>query len=345
MNNIFYPYPSIEQFRKVDAIIKKYYSKLEKITYCAYPKLHGTNATIVINKDKSIYFQSRNQIITKEHYGFVDAFQENETLDSIVHIIYKEWLEDDIAERVILYGEWCGKGIQQKAAISELKQKTFFVFDIALIINGVKNWLLPREKVHYLFYEKIHKKQKGKSIINFCLMDKKIYIPLELEVDFNEPEIYINKMVEKTLEIENECPISKLFKIKGIGEGIVWKPNYPYGDIRNNSRLWFKTKGEKHTETKVKKLIEVDIEKVKKVKEFVEICVTESRLLKGIDYLKEMNLEIDISSTGRFLSWIFQDCLKEEGDRLEDLELNKKDISKEIGKKSRNWYLKHIGEK
>ena len=65
-----------------------------------------------------------------------------------------------------------------------------------------------------------------------------------------------NKFIELVEEVEKECPVSKQFNVSGIGEGIVWTTEYKGETYR------FKTKGEKHSVSKVKTVVPIDIEKI-----------------------------------------------------------------------------------
>ena len=67
-----------------------------------------------------------------------------------------------------------------------------------------------------------------------------------IDIDFNHPELSQNKIVEYTLEVEEECPVAKEFGFSGIGEGIV----FSYSDDEHS--YTFKSKGIKHQKSKVK---------------------------------------------------------------------------------------------
>ena len=61
----------------------------------------------------------------------------------------------------------------------------------------------------------------------------------EVEIDFNRPELIQNTLVDLTIQVENECPVAKVFGFDNtVGEGIVWY-NHEHG-------LRFKVKGELH---------------------------------------------------------------------------------------------------
>ena len=100
----------------------------------------------------------------------------------------------------------------------------------------------------------------------------------------------------------------------------------------------FKTKGEKHSVTKVKKLVEVDVEKLNSINEFVEYSVTENRfnqakhVIFGEDYLDRRKL-------GDFIRWIINDIMSEELDTMKKNNLEPKDVNKYISNKIRTMFF------
>jgi len=219
-----------------------------------------------------------------------------------------------------LYGEWCGKGIQKGVAISEL-DKMFVLFGLKVydIESDISTWIALPE-----IYFKEHRIFNINSFKTFSI-----------DIDFSRPEFYQNTLVELTEQVENECPVAKHFGVSGIGEGIVWSINHPkYGNIR------FKTKGEKHSASKVTKIASVDMEQIENIDKFVEYAVTESRLNQGIEYVfTQKGEQLDIKKLGDFLRWVMNDTIKEESDTLAANNLEPKDIGKKVSDKARKWFM------
>lgn len=119
-----------------------------------------------------------------------------------------------------------------------------------------------------------------------------------------------------------------------IGEGIVWSP----GKVRD-SRLVFKTKGEKHQSSKTKTLIPVDVEKINNIKELVDSFLTESRLNQGLEQLREADLDISRKNVGTFLKWINGDVIKEELDTIMENGFEPKELNGAISNKARTWFF------
>lgn len=80
------------------------------------------------------------------------------------------------------------------------------------------------------------------------------------------------------------------------------------------------------------------------IQSFVDLAIQESRLLQGIEKLKEQGKEITEKSTGDFLRWIINDVVKEEEDTIIKNQWDIKKINPIISKKAREWYFKYINQ-
>ena len=154
-----FSYPDIKQFRSAihnithvtrfigtttagDAIYDETIP-LPKVSYRGTIKLHGTNAGVAKNLiTGELSVQSRENIITpqKDNAGFA-RFVENADFNSVFDMIPSLICAPDInnqeeSDAVIIYGEWCGRGIQKNVAISNL-DKMFVIFSI----KYAGNWL------------------------------------------------------------------------------------------------------------------------------------------------------------------------------------------------------------
>ena len=139
------------------------------------------------------------------------------------------------------------------------------------------------------------------------------------------------QIVDLTLKVEECCPVGKFFGVKGVGEGIVFTDESGYHK--------FKSKGEKHSVSKVKTIAPVDVEKVAKVKDFVDYAVTENRLNQGLDYFKEMHLDVDVKNTSQFIKWVTSDVYKEEFDTVVENGLEWRAVYKSVADKARQWFM------
>lgn len=317
-------YPSIEQFRNIVHKVKTQHdfqgldeegnaiyahtSNYPTLTFEGTVKLHGTNAAIVRYADGRTEFQSRERVLSEgsDNAGFY-AEMSQKNIDFLFSKI-------PFNEYVAIYGEWCGANIQKGVGITGLP-KMFVIFGIK--IDG--EW----GNINQLY-------DPEQKIYNIRLFDR-----FSIDIDFNHPELSQNKLIEMTLQVEDECPVAKAFGVSGVGEGIVFT-------CTTNPELKFKSKGEKHSVSKVKTLNSIDVEEVSRVEDFVENVCTVNRLEQGLSYMKEMQLEISQKSTGEFLRWVVSDVLKEEKDTIEQNNLNSKKVAAAVSNKARVWYFNNL---
>lgn len=342
-------YFSTEQYANIIKKVKDYanYHKLPipTLKFKGTVKLHGTNSSVYNSwENNSLICQSRNEIITteKDNEGFANFISQKENfvidLFSQIKKNIKPINDIDVKNQyIVIYGEWCGGNIQKKVALTQL-EKMYVIFAIKIVgINQEKEiekevWLIENQINH--IFSKMKNELNKNNIYN--IYD---FPTWEIEVDMKQPQLVQNDLIEITKNVEKCCPVSKQFGVEGIGEGVVWKC-ISYNSEFPIENLTFKVKGEKHSVTKTKKLVEVDLEKVKSIKEFIEMILTENRLEQGLEYLKEQHLDLDIKNMGVFLKWIGNDCLKEESQRMIESELERKDVMPAIANKAKDWFLK-----
>lgn len=316
-------YPSIEQFRTVIYHVKKHFTdgNLPRITYIGTVKLHGTNAGIVFNRNGTQEYLSRNKILTQEadNAGFFNEMSKKTELIDYVNSVFK--LTD--VHKITLFGEWIGPGIQKGVAISQLPKKIFIVFNVRLDDNWARQLDGIMSPIMVAEYNKHNV---------FFIQQFPYY---KVDIDFNKPELIQNDLAKLTLEIEEECPVGKAFGISGVGEGLVWKPLL---DEFNHSVFWFKTKGAKHSVSKVTQLVEIDLEAFHKRDELIAAIVTEARLAQGLQEHTASGYSFEIKDVGHYIRWVFGDVIKEESDRIELSGFNVKDISKGISNVAKKYF-------
>jgi len=307
---------------------------LPKLKYRGTTKLHGTNAAIGYDGE-NIWCQSRENLITPEadNAGFARHIQ------SIGHDVLKAWF-DNLAvgllrcpgDTLMIFGEWCGKGIQKKVGICGL-DKMFMVFSARIILAS--NADIEDEEEPQCFWAPdaavAEIKDEGYRILN--INDFEAH---ELEIDFADPRSIQDQLEQLTISVSKDCPVAKALGNPGFGEGLVWCCKTPGWE---SSDVWFKTKGDDHKVSKSEKLVEIDPEKAKNAAEFCEKVLTEARLQQGLDHLIQNNLEIDTKNTGVFMKWIHTDVLKEEYDVIAVSGLEEKSIGKVIASKAREWFF------
>lgn len=332
----FIKFPSIEQFRTIVKKVNdraKFVGKDENgdaifdhsktsptLKFVGFVKGHGTNSSVHFNpKTNEFWCESRNNIISvdSDNAGFARFIENNKLV--VLDLIQS--IKNPNLETISIFGEWAGKGIQKGVAISEV-DKFFSIFKVGIEERWTSNEVISSLKAN------------ESRIFNMSQFGS-----FEIEINFNRPEFSQNTLVDLTLKVEEECPIGKFFGISGTGEGIVWSCVTPGFE---SSDFWFKTKGEKHSVSKVTKIAAVDIEKVKSNEEFVEKTVTENRLRQGLEYLKEMKIEISPKSTGDFIRWVHNDILKEESDIMNASGISEKDLGRLVSVKAKTWFFQNM---
>lgn len=308
------------------------------VKYVGTVKLHGSNASIVQEPDGLIYYQSRNRIITPENdnAGFAAFCQNlNDDIPFYWERIFQHFRGTfNLTDTVIIYGEWCCGTIQRNVALTQIPRKQFVIFGVASAVNEeIVRWLSPEELSSF----KISDKELNEDRVH-CIYDFKTF---ELTIDFNNPALIQNNLVDLTNQVEKQCPVAEVFGVLGTGEGVVWRP---VESTFSDPRFWFKVKGEEHSVSKVKTLAEVDLDKVKNISELLDCILTENRLNQCLDYLREMNKPLDQTSTGNFLSWILNDVVKEESDRIKESALDIKEVNKQVGIRARKWFFDWIAK-
>jgi hypothetical protein len=284
------------------------------LTFKGTIKLHGTCASVCYD-GTDLWAQSKNRIITPidDNAGFAQFVGvNNEYFLNLMKSLY-------VGEPIALFGEWAGKGIQAGVAISEI-EKSFFIFGLKVSGYG---WMPLDFDI-----------EEHKNI--FKIIDFKTY---ELQVDFDNPKLSQNKIIEMVNEVENECPVAKHFGISGIGEGIVFETTY------KGNRFIFKAKGEKHAgKSKVKKLQKVDNAKLQLINDVVEKVLPVWRLEQMFNETFDIiNGGVpDIKGTGDFLKNVSKDVVKEELDVLEENGLTMKDIGSTLSKVAKNWFMEKL---
>lgn len=293
------------------------------LTFTATTKLHGTNAGVCYTPKEGVYAQKRSSLLPKDalsaHFGF-NTFVQVEKKDFFEDFMKDLWTAHcEDGEQIILYGEWAGTGVQKSVGISELP-KGFYIF-------GLKSYN-PTEDTHkWLPIDDLDMEDIDK------VFNIKDFPTWSLDIDFNNPGMSQNTLVDITNEIEKECPVAKQLGVpEGIGEGAVWTCFW------EGNKYIFKVKGEKHSVSKVKKLASVDPEVLKSINEFVEYACTPNRIEQGI---QETN-----SSEKRhmpdLLRWVANDIITEETDTLVANSLEWKQVAREVSTRVRQYYFSKL---
>lgn len=230
-------------------------------------------------------------------------------------------------DRLTLFGEWCGPGLQKGVALNRLPTKQFVLFAVTVGEGEESRYVDAVPRLSDRFAELgIH-----------SILDGPVW---EETVDFLRDEAiaaFVEKAQALTEQVEARCPWGARFGLEGVGEGIVW---IPIGDRFGRTDLYFKTKGEKHRNTGGKGVrIPIDPQVLAGVATFVEYAVTENRLQQGLDVLAEMGLPVEMKSMGDFLRWVGNDVKRECAAELEASGLEWKRVAKSVNAKARTFFI------
>ncbi len=300
-------------------------------------KLHGSNTGIGFNtNDNALSTQSREQELSLENdfMGFTHYVEDTKVeWTTFLHELACKYETC----QVMVYGEWVGKGVQNTCAINETEVRYFFPFSFKAL-TGVE--IDVETGTQEFTWKEIPFKEISNAFEDAHILNA---LPIEMFkcfnilIDFENPHLSINTLDQLTKEVEDECPVAKAFRITGIGEGIVWH-NEQYG-------YRFKTKGEKHSVTKVKTLAvltEEDIARINTAGSLADTLCTQARLEQGIHALAERGLGTEMKNIGEYLKWINKDIMSEEGDLIEALGGSTKLLNTNITKKAKQFYMSFV---
>jgi hypothetical protein len=140
-----------------------------------------------------------------------------------------------------------------------------------------------------------------------------------------------------TLKVEDECPVAKKLGAVGIGEGIVF---IHYND-KGEKEFTFKSKGEKHSKTRVKTLKEVDVGRVAMLQDLADTVTPPWRLeqfmTESCDLLNGGEITRDKISV--FIRAVVNDIMKEELDVLAEKGVEPKELNKYISVRCRDHFF------
>ena len=297
-------------------------------------KLHGAHADWVVSSDNTVRVQSRNLLelsSSNDIYGLYDFSAPLHTIitslrDGIL-VRFKELNPEetiDTESPVIISGEWCGQSIQKGVAISKLP-KHFVI--ISIRINGT--WVDEGE------YGDICNEANGVYNIGK-------YPDYRLHLDLDNIECSERAIQALVNGIDQECPYGLARGVHGRGEGIVWKAT----GYQQDPELWFKSKAESYAVSNSSKLPANAVARDNRDREnnFAAAVVTEGRLEQGWEYLTEMGVKKEKRATGKFVAWITNDVLAEEGQEMAEKEIDKGKLKVSIKFVAEAWYKKRLFE-
>jgi hypothetical protein len=291
-------------------------------------KLHGSNGAVVFSPHGSFYCQSRENVIDeiKDNAGFAHWVNKegHKIWEDVWHKVDLNIdKHDSLIKLIVVFGEWCCGSIQKGVALNELS-KRFVIFGLKIIFEDeTTRWM------------------DSSGIINseisvYNIEDAPTY---EIEVDLNRPDKAIEQMNTWVDEIDAECPFAKMFNVSGHGEGIVWREAGKFGYDTS-----FKTKGESHSKSKIKKLPTVDVQKMDNIQQAIDTHCHEDRMLQIYDKVVVTEADKTPKNIGLYLQKLIEDCWTEEGDSMRASDISRKDFGAAVSKKAAKWFQNKLQE-
>jgi len=332
---MFYKYPSIDNLKSVKCDIEKLVGVgvMPTINLKGTVKIHGTNAGVTLERDGAMHVQSRNRVLSiqSDNAGFCVFCEPNEYFPSIANTLFNQYSHFNY---ITIYGEWCGGNIQAGVGISGM-EKVFVIFSVAgREEEDEPPTYIPVEDAGFSHENNIYNISEFKTY-SYCL---------DLACQNS-----IDDLHDITLAVEENCPVAAILNPKStntVGEGVVWTGEW------NGHFIRFKDKGVRHRRGGSAKPRKVNVgggythEQVAAAQKFCEQVVTEDRLLQGIEYMNEMQLDITPQNTGQYLKWVCNDIIKESVVELAELskaDLTWKQLSKQITRDVRDFYMNYKG--
>lgn len=296
------------------------------LSYRGKIKLHGTNCAVQVRTD-GIYAQSRSKLLTLpsgDRKGFAHWVE--------AHRAY--W--KTIAPGITVFGEWCGPGVEKKAAIAKHDRKVYAVFSVQLGFGDDAQIVYEPSKISGLLTD----------FADGVYLPEGMYIlpwfePAACTIDYgNEAQMAkeISRLNAVVLGIEKEDPwVKETFGISGVGEGVVMYPvdEHATADPTRLAQTMFKAKGEKHAVRVQRQPVQISPQVIASTEQFVAVMVTDARLEQGLSEVCEGVAHMRY--TGAFLNWVSADVQKESVDELAAADLTWKQVHKAVQAKARSW--------
>jgi len=323
---MFLPWFEIANFHNVRRLVTQYPHLLNgdsRRKYRGKIKLHGTCSGVQVT-NISVTPMSRSQFLSPAN-GIDNAGFGKWVIDNFDNFANIAVASDST---LIIYGEWCGKGVQSGVAASQLSGKIWAVFGAKLVCGDAVEFIDDPQRLSEIV------SGIPDTYVLPWIENSEIIIDWASSADELEHAIQpINDLVS---HVEACDPwILENFGIRGVGEGVVY---YPVGNnVEDFKNLAFKAKGEKHKVVATKNAVVVSATVTKSCEDFAKLVLAPARLQQGIDVIGAATFEM--SKIGNFLKWCHQDVEKECQAEFDATQIDKKLLEKACSTYARAWYI------
>jgi len=304
------------------------------VSYRGKVKLHGTNCAVQV-RPEGVFVQGRTQMLTpqSDNLGFAKWVHARGLGNSAGdHETYFRTLGPDVT----IFGEWCGPGVEPGMAISQAEDKVFAVFALQEGYGADAKVIVEPDEITAYLHGSAGRIPRNLHVLPWHGPEFRIDYTNQESLDA-VPDL-LNPLVA---QVEAEDPwVKATFGLSGIGEGLVFYPRAVEGDVlptdpEGFAHLMFKAKGDLHRATRAKKAVQVNVEVVASVDEFVNLMVTDARLLQGVSAWGR-----EKRNTGNFLAWVVADVQKESAAELEASGLSWSQVERAVQARAREWFLR-----
>lgn len=299
------------------------------VKYRAKVKLHGTNAGVMIESDRTVTAISRSSIITpqSDNAGFARWVDEHKEV----------WATFAPAKGTcVVFGEWCGPSIQKGVAVNQIPEKVFALFGARVVGD---------EELEFDFFDQPWALRGFSNHVPKCHVIPWFNGGEEFEVDWSASSVglepVLDRINQRVAQVEECDPwVAENFDIKGTGEGLVF---YPISDghrgYESFKNLCFKAKGEKHKVVARTKPAQADPTVAAGLADFASMVITPARFEQGVRAVADGELRYDPKLIGAFLAWISKDVIKETQAELQAAGLEEKAAVRACSDRARDMYV------
>lgn len=291
-------------------------------------KMHGSNMSVALSPETGLYAQSRNLVLTAERpdpFGFYQFVQERQ--DAILRLMTEHFLahggglcfhpddRDEPSTHMVMYGEWVGPGVQSGVGLAGLKEK----------------WWVPfcYTNDHRTFYPVNPTRRDDLRIAGI-----RAIVPAHVvRYEWSRPMLALDAIKARVQEVEDDCPVARVLGAEGIGEGLVYAAGY-------QDWTWFKAKGRKHTEHKVRGIDNAKARDNTAASAFVNEHLTLERLAGAYATLREVHGGLGRDHTREFMGACLTDFVDETQHLFDGLD--ERAVRKAAGAVAAQYYLARL---